>query len=74
MWQTKKRRDKLKRTGRIDLAALILIIVGGINWGLIGLFRFNLVEALFDESLVANVIYTLVGVSALYTIFYVLKK
>ncbi len=64
----------MKRTGRIDLAALILIIIGGINWGLIGLFEFNLVEALFDESLVANVIYTLVGVSALYTIFYVLKK
>ncbi len=64
----------MKRTGRIDLAALILIIVGGINWGLVGLFEFNLVEALFDESLVANVIYTLVGVSALYTIFYVLKK
>jgi uncharacterized protein len=64
----------LKRTGKIDLAALILIIVGGINWGLVGLFKFNLVEALFDESLVANIIYTLVGVSALYTIFYVLKK
>ena len=64
----------MKKTGKIDWIALILVIIGGINWGLFGLFGFNLVEFLFAESLVATIIYSLVGLSALYTVFYVLKK
>ncbi len=68
------RRSKMKRTGKIDWIALILVIIGGINWGLVGIFKFNLVEFLFAESLVANIIYTLVGISAIYTIVYILKK
>jgi len=64
----------MKRTGKIDWIALILVIIGGINWGLVGIFKLNLVEFLFAESLVANIIYTLVGISAIYTIVYILKK
>ena len=50
----------------IDKIALILIIVGAINWGLIGLFKFNLVELIFgDMTLLARIIYVLVGISGL---------
>jgi uncharacterized membrane protein YuzA (DUF378 family) len=50
--------------------ALILVIIGAINWGLIGLFNFNLVSAIFgDRSTVSKIIYTLVGIAGLYSIF-----
>ena len=46
----------------IDKIALILIIIGAINWGLIGLFKFNLVELLFgDMTILARIVYSLVG-------------
>ena len=45
--------------------ALALIIIGGLNWGLIGFFDFNLVDALFgEESALSRIIYALVGLSA----------
>jgi uncharacterized membrane protein YuzA (DUF378 family) len=51
----------------INLITLILLIVGGLNWGLVGLFNFDLVAALFGAgSLLARAVYTLVGVSALW--------
>ncbi len=51
----------------LDAVVLLLVIVGGINWGLVGLFEFNLVDGLFGEgSALARVIYTLVGLAALY--------
>lgn len=47
--------------------ALILMIIGAINWGLIGLFRLNLVDAIFGEmSLLSRIIYVLVGIAGLY--------
>jgi hypothetical protein len=52
----------------IDLVALILIIVGGLNWGLVGLFGFDLVAAIFGPmSILARVVYVLVGLSAVYS-------
>lgn len=49
--------------------ATILVIIGGINWGLVGLFEFNLVDAVFGEGSVGSrVVYVLVGVSALIAI------
>ena len=49
--------------------ALVLLIVGGLNWGLIGLFDFNLVAFLFDglSVIISRIIYTLVGISAIVT-------
>ncbi len=64
----------MKKTGKIDWIALVLVIIGGINWGLVGLFDFNVVKFLFAESLAADIIYVFVGASALYTIFYVFKN
>jgi len=54
----------------IDWIAIILVIVGGLNWGLVGIFNFDLVAAIFgDMSVISRVVYTLVGVSALWMIF-----
>lgn len=50
----------------LNLTTLILVIVGGINWGLVGLFDFDLVATLFGtDSLLSNLVYILVGISAL---------
>jgi uncharacterized membrane protein YuzA (DUF378 family) len=47
--------------------ALVLLIVGGLNWGLIGAFHFDLVAALFgDMSMLSRAVYILVGLSAIY--------
>lgn len=53
----------------IDKIALVLIIIGAINWGLIGLFNFDLVAALFgDMSIISRIVYGLVGISGLWGI------
>ena len=54
----------------IDRIALVLTIIGGINWGSVGLFRFDLVAWLCggQTGVVSRVIYTLVGLSALWCI------
>lgn len=53
----------------LNLITLLLVIVGGVNWGLVGLFDFDLVAALFgDGSAMSRIVYTLVGLSALYQI------
>lgn len=54
----------------IDRIALILAILGGLNWGSVGIFRFDIVAALFGgaNAGVARVIYTLIGLSALWCI------
>lgn len=46
--------------------ALVLTIIGAINWGLVGLFDFNLVAALFgDENVISRIIYVLVGIAGI---------
>ncbi len=53
----------------LNAVALALVIIGGINWGLVGLFSFDLVAAIFGAgSVLARIIYILVGISALYCI------
>ena len=54
----------------MDRIALLLAIIGGINWGSVGLFRFDLVAWLFggQTATVSRVIYTLVGLSALWCV------
>ena len=47
---------------------LVVTIVGAVNWGLIGLFDFNLVEMLFGEGALARIVYTLVGITGLINI------
>ena len=53
----------------IDTIALILVIIGAINWGLIGFFNFNLVDTIFGAmSIISRIIYALVGISGLWCI------
>ena len=54
----------------LDKIALILAIVGGLNWGSIGLFGFDLVAALFggSGSLISRIVYSLIGLAALWCI------
>lgn len=55
----------------IDRIALVLVIIGAINWGLIGIFEFNLVDTIFGTmSIVSRIIYALVGLSGLWSIRY----
>jgi uncharacterized membrane protein YuzA (DUF378 family) len=57
---------------KFDTLALILTIVGGLNWGLVGLFRFDLVAAIFggmefgETNLASRIVYAAVGLSAVY--------
>ncbi len=59
----------------LDITALILVIIGGINWVLIGFFQYNLVDSIFGiSSLISRIIYALVGLAALYSISFFMKK
>jgi hypothetical protein len=61
-----KKEDSMKV---IDKIALVLIIIGAINWGLIGFFKFDLVATLFGEmSVLSRIVYALVGISGLWGI------
>ena len=64
--------------GKLNLIgwiALILVIVGGLNWGLVGVFGFDLVAFIFGAmTLIARIVYTLVGLSAIYLLILALKK
>lgn len=54
----------------LDIIAMILVLIGGLNWGLVGAFGFNLVDAIFGVgSIVSDVVYILVGISAIYGAF-----
>jgi uncharacterized protein len=60
----------------VRFLAKLLIIVGALNWGLIGFFQYNLVAALFggDATTMARVIYSLVGLAGLYSILFLCKS
>jgi len=54
----------------VNCIAHVLTIVGGLNWGLVGLFKYNLVTSLLGEASAATTtVYVLVGLSALYSLF-----
>jgi uncharacterized membrane protein YuzA (DUF378 family) len=53
---------------KLDIMAAALLMIGGVNWGLVGLFKFDLVQAIFGSwaPALANLIYIVVGLAALY--------
>jgi uncharacterized membrane protein YuzA (DUF378 family) len=58
----------------LNLITLLLTIVGGINWGLVGVAQFDLVAAIFGEmSVLSRIVYVLVGISALAQVALLLK-
>jgi uncharacterized membrane protein YuzA (DUF378 family) len=59
-----------KNLNALDWVAMALITIGGLNWGLMGLFDIDFVASIFGQmSALTRVIYTLIGVSALYSIY-----
>lgn len=55
-----------KNLGALDWIAMILLIVGGLNWGTIGFFNFDFVRAIFGQSWLSRIVFGLVGLSAIY--------
>lgn len=53
----------------LEITSLILIIIGGLNWGLVGLFNFNLVTAIFGAgSVLTTIVYIIIALAAIYQI------
>lgn len=53
-----------------DWTAITLTVIGALNWGLIGLFSFDLVAFLFgDLSMISRIVYTIIGIAGLYLIY-----
>ncbi len=58
----------------IQIIATILLLVGGLNWGLVGAFDYNLVTTLLGDGTMTRVVYGLVGLGALYHMMQYLKR
>lgn len=59
----------MNKLNGLDWVALILVIIGAINWGLVGFFSWDLVAAIFGEmSALSRIIYGLVGISGIYVL------
>jgi len=57
----------MRKLTPIDWVALGLVVIGGLNWGLVGIFGFDLVATIFGEmSVLSRIVYTLVGAGAVY--------
>lgn len=62
------------RMNTLDVIAYLLVVIGGINWGLVGFFDYNLVDSIFGEnSALSRIIYAAVGLAALYLLYTFLK-
>lgn len=58
----------------LDWVAWVFVVVGALNWGFVGLFKFNLVEMIFGAGSLAMLVYILVGLSGLYFVWMALSK
>lgn len=58
----------------LDWIVIVLVVIGALNWGLVGIFRYDVVKSILgDMTTLTRIIYTLVGLSGLYLIFTVGK-
>lgn len=66
---------RARKFSTVDWIAMILLIIGGMNWGMVGLAQFDLVAAIFggQDSGLARIVYMLVGLAALYGIYTAMK-
>lgn len=55
---------------KIELFVRVLLLLGALNWGLVGAFNFNLVHFLFEKVYIDRLIYAVIGVAAIYHIVY----
>ncbi|MDD5731883.1 MAG: DUF378 domain-containing protein [Patescibacteria group bacterium] len=60
--------------GILGLIAFIIVLIGALNWGLVGAFNLNLVALILGYGTAANVVYIIVGVAALYKIVMMCMK
>jgi hypothetical protein len=60
---------KMKKLILLDVVALLLVIIGALNWGLVGFFQYNLVSTLFGPGL-ERVIYVIVGLAGIYALWW----
>ena len=59
----------MKNAHVVDIIAIIILIIGGLNWGLIGLFEWNFIASVFGyTSVLTRTIYSLAGIAAVYKI------
>ena len=59
----------MKKTQMVEMISVVLLLIGGLNWGLIGFFEWSFVDTVFGMgSTLARVIYSIIGISALYQI------
>lgn len=66
--------DIMADKNALDWIALVLVIVGGLNWGLVGLLNFDLVQAVLGSiPMLAKAVYILVGLSAVYMVYFATK-
>lgn len=64
-----------KEVSKLDILALILSIVGCVNWGLVGIFQFDLVAWLFGAGAVlSRIIYTVIGLAGLWCISFFMRR
>jgi uncharacterized membrane protein YuzA (DUF378 family) len=57
----------MQKLNMVDWVALVLVLVGALNWGLVGILEFDLVATIFgDMTLLTRIVYSLVGLAALY--------
>ena len=58
----------------LDWIAIVLVVIGAVNWGLVGLFSFDLVQMVLGSiPILAKIVYILVGLSGLYLIYFLRK-
>jgi len=57
----------------LDWVGYVLLVVGGLSWGLVGFFDFNLVESILGTGTLTSIVYDLVGLSALWSIWHMAK-
>jgi uncharacterized protein len=62
------KRKTVEAPDNVELAASMLVTLGALNWGLVGLFKFDLVAAVFGRRALGRLVYTLVGASAVYLV------
>jgi len=64
----------MKKLNVLDWIALILVIIGGLNWALVGIFNFDLVEFIFSSiMIIGRIVYILVGLAAIYLLIIAAK-
>ncbi len=71
----KQKEEAKMKMNLVDWVTFVLVVVGGVNWGLVGAINYNLVESLLGSwPMVMRIVYDLVGLSALYMVYHMFMK